>query len=256
MDIGTTRKPSSRFGRFSSKQLAFFAIAGLALVVGIVFRAVDFSGEPAQQEKAPVAVEAAPPAATPSPDTSAQPKSVPPPAEEATAEPVPAPPPAARQAPPTPSEPTGQATGTPGTQPQTGAIEQADPSQPGAGMILVARKPVELRSGPSASAAVLFGFPAGRPFRVIGREGGFAHIKDLRSSASGWIDEAALTAPPPRAPAVSMPQGRKSTTAANPKAKATKKETTVADEPARPAAKRPGLFGQGSIFGTIFGNDN
>ena len=45
----------------------------------------------------------------------------------------------------------------------------------------------------------MYGFPAGRPFRVIGREAGFVQIQDLKSSASGWIDEAAL-APPPRRP--------------------------------------------------------
>ena len=47
-------------------------------------------------------------------------------------------------------------------------------------------------ASPSSSAPVLYGFPAGRPFRVIGRSAGFAHIQDLKSSASGWIDEAAL----------------------------------------------------------------
>ncbi|ODR99751.1 hypothetical protein AUC69_09115 [Methyloceanibacter superfactus] len=49
---------------------------------------------------------------------------------------------------------------------------------PGAGLMLVARRPVELLASPSPSAAVMFGFPAGRPFRVIGQEGGFAHIRD------------------------------------------------------------------------------
>src|SRR5262245_19519689 len=69
-------------------------------------------------------------------------------------------------------------------------------------MILVSRQPVAVLASPSSSAPALYGFPAGRPFRVIGRDGGFAHIQDLRSSASGWIDEAAL-ALPPRMPAVS-----------------------------------------------------
>jgi len=59
-------------------------------------------------------------------------------------------------------------------------------------------------ASPSSSAPVLYGFPAGRPFRVIGRSAGFAHIQDLKSSASGWIDEAAL-APTTSAPVRSAP---------------------------------------------------
>ena len=71
-------------------------------------------------------------------------------------------------------------------------------------MILVSRQPVSVLASPSASAPTMYGFPAGRPFRVIGRDGGFTHIQDLKSSASGWIEEAAL-APPPRVPTASAP---------------------------------------------------
>ena len=114
----------------------------------------------------------------------------------------------------------------------------------------------------------MYGFPAGRPFRVIGRDGSFAHIQDLKSGASGWIDEAAL-APPPSVPAVSAPSqpkpgavSRKSAKpSADPKPKATKKDSQVtADSEAATESdsvqKRPGLFGRGGLFGGIFGNGN
>ena len=107
---------------------------------------------------------------------------------------------------------------------------------------------------------------AGRPFRVIGRDGGFAHIQDLKSSASGWIDEAAL-APPPRVPAASAPSQTKpfavSRNPTNPSAglkpKATKNDSTgAADSEAatQPDSRRPGLFGRGGLFGGIFGDGN
>src|SRR5262245_39000720 len=102
------------------------------------------------------------------------------------------------------------------------------------------------------------------------RDGGFAHIQDLRSSASGWIDEAAL-ALPPRMPAVSPPsQPRPSAVSrkpANPSAdskpKASKKDLRItADSEAATQGdpvqtrKRPGLFGRGGVFGGIFRNGN
>lgn len=58
---------------------------------------------------------------------------------------------------------------------------------PNGGTILVTKRPVQVLAGPSLSAAVLYGFPAGRPFRLIGRDAGFAQIQDLKSSATGWI---------------------------------------------------------------------
>jgi hypothetical protein len=137
-------------------------------------------------------------------------------------------------------------------------------------MILVARKPVQVLASPSASSPAMYGFPAGRPFRVIGREGDFVHIKDLRSSASGWIDAAALAAPPPSAPSAAAPSqtkptatGRKpATAAADPKPKTVKKDApSVADsepatEPETAQARRPpALFGRGGFFGGIFGNN-
>jgi hypothetical protein len=145
------------------------------------------------------------------------------------------------------------------------AVERAEQSEPpGSDMILVSRQPIELRASPSSSAPVMYGFPAGRPFRVIGRDGGFAQIKDLKSDASGWIDEAAL-APPPRAPAVSAPSRRKpvrrksAKPPADSKPKATKKDSQAtadseaATEPVQ-TRRQPGLFGRGGLFGGIFDN--
>jgi hypothetical protein len=120
-------------------------------------------------------------------------------------------------------------------------------------------------ASPSSSAPVLYGFPAGRPFRLIGRDGGFAHIQDLKSSASGWIDVVAL-APPPALPLASAPSQSKPYSVSRippnpavPKPKVTKNDSAVtADSEAatQPSRKRPGLFGRGGVFGGIFGNGN
>jgi hypothetical protein len=130
----------------------------------------------------------------------------------------------------------------------------------GAGMILVSRQPVAVLASPSASAPAMYGFPAGRQFRVIGRDGGFAHIQDLKSSASGWIEEAAL-APPPRVPP--LQPSAVSRNPANPtadlKPNATKNDHTGTANPegtTQPDRRPPGLFGRGGVFGGIFGNRN
>jgi len=151
-------------------------------------------------------------------------------------------------------------------------------------MILVSRQPIGLLASPSPSASVLYGFPAGRPFRVIGHDAGFAHIQDLKSSASGWIDEAALEGPP-RVPvasaypqpkpysvsripprdswAGSKPKATKNdstaTAGTGPKSKATKNNSTAtaqSEAATQPVRKRPALFGGGGLFGGIFGNGN
>jgi hypothetical protein len=141
-------------------------------------------------------------------------------------------------------------------------------------MILVSRKPVEVLASPSATAPAMFGFPAGRPFRVIGREGAFVQIKDLRSSATGWIDATALAAPPPsRAPSVASPSPSKpgavkpkpATASSDSKPKAAKKtagapvaaDSEPADESNTAQARRPpSLFGRGGFFGGVFGGGN
>jgi len=103
--------------------------------------------------------------------------------------------------------------------------------------ILVSKRAVEVLAGPSPSASILYGFPPGRPFRLIGREGGFAKIQDLKSSATGWIDETALAA----APSVPAPVAS---------------ETPVEQKaaPLNQTAEHRGIFGgQGGLSGFLGG---
>ena len=92
-------------------------------------------------------------------------------------------------------EATEETTGALPQETSTSPIEEGgavvDQAPAGSG-ILVTKRPVEVLAGPSSSASVLYGFPAGRPLRLIGRDAGFAQIQDLKSSATGWIDETAL----------------------------------------------------------------
>ena len=273
MDLEVARKSLSKRSAFSTKKIAFVAVAGLVLVAGIALRASHYFGETsAQTEPTPVEAPLSAPTA-PAPETAPAapaPEAASPPAAKAT-ESVPVTPATQEAAPAStaPAEPAGHTAEQ--TAPENDAVGQADQADlPGAGMILVARRPVQVLASPSASAPAMYGFPAGRPFRVIGREGGFVQIKDLRSSASGWIDEAALAAPPP-APAVATPSQSKpgavsrkpATASADPKPKAPKKDAPIADD-SEPAAEpdvdqprqRPGLFGRGGLFGGIFGGGN
>jgi hypothetical protein len=283
MDLEAVSKSLSKRNAFSTKKkIAFVAVAGLVLVGGIGLRASHyFGGTLADSEPAVVEAPAAAPAATPSsvPAPVAAPEEAPPYAAE-TAGSVPKTAPATQEAAPAPSEPAGQTGGTAEqTMPEGDAVGQVAPEGdavgqseqadlPGAGMILVARKPVQVLAGPSASAPAMYGFPAGRPFRVIGRQGGFVQIKDLRSSASGWIDETALAEPPPSAPAVAAPSqskpgavNRKPATASAPKAANKNAPVTADSEPAAgpdptQARRPPVLFGRGGFFGGIFGGGN
>jgi hypothetical protein len=89
------------------------------------------------------------------------------------------------------------------------AASQGSPTAPrGSGIILVSKKPIKLLAGPSSSAAVMYGIPAGRRFRLIDQESGFAQIQDVKSGAKGWIDETALGQSPavPIATAQSQPK--------------------------------------------------
>jgi hypothetical protein len=268
MDLEEARKTLSKRRNFTPKRVAFFAAAGLCLVAGIGLRSAQYFAKPDVEQGAPAAVEPSPPQAAPTP------------AVQAT-EPAPPPPPAVQDAATAPAEPVVPAAEdaeppeqTAGAPEQVGAVDRAEqPELPGSGTILVSRKPIEVLANPSASSPALYGFPAGRPFRVIGHEGGFAHIQDLRSSASGWIEEAAL-APPPSAPAVSTPSQPKAFPAkqkpaspspsvgAKPKVKtgssATAESETVteSDEDAVAPPRRPGLFGRGGLLGGIFGGGN
>ena len=190
MDLEVARKALSKRSAFSSKRVAFFVVAGLCLVAGIVLRSGQYFGQQEVEQTAPVAVPP-PPAATPAVETT---------------EFVPQTPPAAQETAAAPNEQADQTGEAVEQAEQAGeAAERTEQPEPsGSGMILVSRQPIAVLASPSSSASTMYGFPAGRPFRVIGRDGGFAHIQDLKSGASGWIDEAALV-PPPSVPAVSAP---------------------------------------------------
>ena len=268
MDLEAARKALSKQGTYSSKRVAFFGVVGVCLVAGVLLRlglvpqsqvdqnspvaakpsqtpAVETTksvSQPVVEQNAPGAAAAAPPAtATP--------------AVEGT-EPLPQSSLPAQNAVTGPTEqvaPTGNAIGEP--EPAGKGDEHAEPGLPDPGLILVARRPVEVLASPSSSAPALYGFPAGRPFRVIGRQGGFAHIQDLRSNASGWINEGALAHPPP-APTAAVPaQPGSFSTGGNPP----QEESTAIANPkvaTQPDRRRPGLFGRGGLFGGIFGNGN
>ncbi|ODR96700.1 hypothetical protein AUC69_13945 [Methyloceanibacter superfactus] len=62
-----------------------------------------------------------------------------------------------------------------------------------AAAIQVAAKPAAVRAGPSADAPLLYGFPAGRELREIGRDGDFVRVADVESGAQGWVARSALS---------------------------------------------------------------
>jgi len=261
---------SPKRGTFSLKQIAFLVVVGVALVAGILLRfSGQFFGQPEAEKNAPVTVAAPlPPAAAPLPPTAAptSPAAAPLPPAKTTESPIKTPQPAQETA--APIEQSGQ-TGEAVDQTEQANEPVGDAGQPASAVdpILVSRQPIAMLASPSSSAPTLYGFPAGRPFRVIGHSGGFAQIKDLRSGASGWIDEAAL-APPPGSP-VSAPSQSKPVAVnrqsaaplAVPTSKPTKKDNQVtagseeASEPVQ-TPRRPGLFGGGGLFGGIFRNGN
>lgn len=126
-----------------------------------------------------------------------------------------------------------------------------EPDSPLAGKILVSKRPVEVRAAPSATASAMYGFPAGRPFRALSREGDFIRIQDVRSGASGWIEEAAL-APAPTAPPPAAAAPRSS-----PSQRATPQRQRTFEPPTETAAQQPkkrrGIFGGDGLFGGLFG---
>ena len=262
MDLEAARKALAKRSTFSSKRVAFFVVVGLCVIVGILLRSGSFI-QPQVDENAPAAVAPVPLPSAATPPVEAT-ESTPPQVQQNAPVAPEAPPVAMSTASTERAEPTGEVVDEP--KPAGEVDEQAASEIPGSGIILVAKQPVEVLASPSSSAPALYGFPAGRPFRVIGREGGFAHIQDLKSSASGWIDEAALARPPrdPEASAPVQPKpfsvGRKPTTSsAGPKPKTTQKNgpvTADSEAAAQPERNRPGLFGRGGLFGGIFGNGN
>lgn len=230
MKLGPTQKRRVHIGGFSSKQAAFLGAALLVVIGGMILRSVYLSDE---EDSAPVATEQA--------DTPAVP------ALAATDDRLTETIPGAQKAAAPPAKPA-EATGD--------TAQQTGDELPSSDMILVARRPVELLAEPSADATVMFGFPAGRPFRVIGEKDGFVEIRDEKSGANGWIDKSALAAPPPRKPVLSTRSrpssagGGRRSTASRPKP-----DTSAVDEleAAVPPARRPGLFGGGGILGGLFG---
>jgi len=145
-------------------------------------------------------------------------------------------------------EAVGETTGS--ISPPTSSIEEdanavtdTKPKEPtDSGMILVSKAPIEVRAHPSSSASVMYGFPPGRRFRLIGQESGFAEIQDLKSGATGWIDETTLGKLPGESaasvPSKPKPDSRtqKETTASVQASKAKpaprkQKERTVSVEP-------------------------
>ena len=265
MDLKEGLEALSKRSTFSTKRVAFLAIAGLCLVAGILLRSGQYFAPPEVEQNAPV---------TPSPSPADATSAVKP------TESIPQPPTPAQDTATTLNEQKQEAVEEPV---QAGeAVEQAEQPQ-GSAMILVSRQPIAMLASPSSSASVLYGFPAGRAFRLISRDGGFAQIQDMKSGASGWIDEAALA--PPRVPVASahlqprpysvsrisplasarpMSQpysvSRKPPNpSAGPKPKTAKNNSTAtADSEAatQPVRQRPGLFGGGGLLRGIFGNGN
>ena len=150
----------------------------------------------------------------------------------------------------TAQEATGGATGALPQETSTSPIKEGDAAvdQAAAGSgIFVTKRPVEVLAGPSSSASVLYGFPAGRPFRLIGRDAGFVQIQDLKSSATGWIDETALAQPSP-SEAASAPSA--ATASIKQDAGTMTPEQSPAQKPGRPNGRQGPLSGfLGGLFG-------
>ena len=58
MDLEVARKALSKRSAFSPKHVAFFVVAGLCLVAGILLRSGQFFGQPELEQNAPVTVAA------------------------------------------------------------------------------------------------------------------------------------------------------------------------------------------------------
>jgi hypothetical protein len=128
---------------------------------------------------------------------------------------------------------------------------QVEPTPEGSGTILTTNRPVEVRAGPSASASVLYGFPAGRPFRLMGREAGFAHIQDLHSTATGWIDETAV-GQPSSVETTSAPSAPQATQYNEDAATASTRQGE--DQPPSTQTRRSGQGPLSGFLGGLFGN--
>ena len=119
------------------------------------------------------------------------------------------------------------------------------------GKVVISNRPVEVLAGPSSSSSVLYGFPAGRPFRLIGREAGFAHIQDLKSSATGWVDSAAVAEAPAEGTSASFAPRQNPTAIASPQQDATQQPGSDTNF-SKPSNARRGPLG--GFLGGLFGN--
>ena len=169
----------------------------------------------------------------------------------------------------------GETTGSisPPTSPiqkDSNSVSEVEPKeQSDKGMILVSKRPIEMLARPSSSAVVMYGFPPGRRFRLIGHESGFAEIQDLKSGATGWIDEVTLGRSPGESaasvssqpkPALPTDKGVTASLPSRPKPVSHAHKTTTASHKPKPKAtsetstpehpKRRGIFNraQGVLF--------
>lgn len=140
-------------------------------------------------------------------------------------------------------------------QPVTGAALPSN--SPLAGKVLVSRRPVKVLAAPDPTASELYGFPAGRPFRALAKQDGFIRIQDVRSGASGWIDEAALAPAPAQIRAGDTTGGSAapgpSRNRATSYGSAPPKRTTSAP-PVQKKRSSGGLFGRNGPLRGLFGN--
>ena len=128
------------------------------------------------------------------------------------------------------------------------SLQAADSVDRHGEVVRVADSAAEVRAGPSAEAAMLFGFPYGRQLRVLSREAGFAEVVDLGSKQTGWIAESALSED---GELIASPQrGRRdapyAATASSGEAALPWDENMRAEKPRKKArqARRSGFFGR------------
>jgi hypothetical protein len=288
MDLENVRKSLTKRPALPNKRIAFIALAALLVAGGGIWRAAYYVNAPQAASPEAASPEAASPQEAAPPMSAAKtdlPQPAPSNAEPATAalpQPAPAPQPAPspqaaspqvaspQAAPPQVASPQ-VALPIPSDQAAPASSDQAQQATDNSGPILVSKRPVQVLAGPSSTSPALYGFPSGRPFRLIGHQGNFAQIKDLRSGASGWIDETALAELPPsasrssgsspsfsgspsqpRTAASSQTQGAPKSRAASKGGQITADQQTDTDTDAMPT-RRPGILG--GILGGIFGGN-
>jgi hypothetical protein len=301
MDLENVRKSLTKRPALPNKRIAFIVLAGLLLAGGAIWRVAYYVNAPQAASPQTTSPEAASPQATSpqaAPAMSSVKTDLPPPqpaakeAEPATASLPPPAPLASPQAPspPAPSPqaaspqvaspqvapPSEQAAGSPssalGEPTQPASADQGSQGSEASGPILISKRPVQVLAGPSSTSPALYGFPSGRPFRLIGHQGNFAQIKDLRSGASGWIDETALAELPPsysrssgsspslsssasqpRSAAAGQPQGAPKSRGAGKGGQVTADQQPNTTDTDSMPSRRPGLIG--GILGGIFGGN-